>query len=120
MVSFWAFSNRQMFENKIGAVVTYGEITYSHHLLSSKEWPAHTHSTLLLIGLIILALGTILFKVKLHFKDKATESKAAKRLPDFFKALSQADCEALIEDEEFFRREAGFKSLDDPALHKLK
>lgn len=44
MVNFWAFGNRQMFENKIDAISTQGEISYSHHILThSANMPVYPH-----------------------------------------------------------------------------
>ena len=32
-LTYWAFSNRQMFENKVSAISTFGEIQLSYHLV---------------------------------------------------------------------------------------
>lgn len=44
MVNFWAFGNRQMFENKIDGISTYGELIYSHHTLThTANMPIYPH-----------------------------------------------------------------------------
>ena len=60
MVNFWAFGNRQMFENKIDAISTQGEISYSHHVLTHlSSMPIYPHLEQLLYGFIISILFII-------------------------------------------------------------
>ena len=41
-------------------------------------------------------------------------------MPDYFNAIKIEDCEDIIEDEEQFRENGGFKLLSDDVLQKLK
>jgi len=40
-VSYWAFGNRQMFDNKIDKISSFNEITMSHHTLKDISRDFH-------------------------------------------------------------------------------
>ena len=61
-VSIWAYSNRQMFENKIDPVSGVGEVVLSHHLLTDKNYPNYPHVIMLKIGLLA-AGGFVAFMI---------------------------------------------------------
>ena len=51
-VSIWAYSNRQMFENKIDPISSADEVVLSHHLITDKKSPNYPHVVMLKIGLL--------------------------------------------------------------------
>lgn len=59
-VSIWAFSNRQMFENKIDPINSADQVVLSHHLLTDKKYPNYPHVVMLKIGLLA-TIGFIVF-----------------------------------------------------------
>ena len=112
MIQFWSFGNRQMFENKIDPIKTYGEVTLSHHLHS----PGYDHLTWIKAALICsVAIVCLFFWVWSGQKTLTQE----KMLPNYWSALKVQDCEELLEDETHFRKKGGFAMLDETVVDKL-
>lgn len=59
-IMIWAYSNRQMFENVIDPVKSYGEVILSHHLLTDKSFPNYPHVKILKLGFLV-TFGVIAF-----------------------------------------------------------
>ena len=43
MLTFWQYTNQQMFDNKIDKIHTQDEIVISHHVPSDIKWKGLTH-----------------------------------------------------------------------------
>ena len=95
LVTFWAMSNRQMFDNKIGEISTFGEITYSYHLLGQSN-PTFDHTSLLWFGGLVILIGICIILIKEVYLAFVTDNKVVKFIPSFFKALTKSDCEEMI------------------------
>ena len=120
MINYWAFGNRQMFENKTDAISTLNEVTYSHHLVTdSSTMPSYTHVRWI-FGMLIFVILLYLVILMYIVIDQRTNAKPVKLLPNYFNSLKIQDCEELIEDENHFREKGGFSALNDRAVKKLK
>jgi len=87
MVNYWAFGNRQMFENKTDTISTMGEVTYSHHLITHMStMPSYTHLNWI-FGMLVLVI--LLYFVILMYLviDHRTNIKPVKLLPNYFNSL---------------------------------
>ena len=87
MLNYWAFGNRQMFENKTDAISTLNEVTYSHHLLTdSSTLPSYTHVKWIFGMLIFVILLYFIVLMYIVIDDK-TNAKPVKLLPNYFNSL---------------------------------
>ena len=121
MVSFWAFGNRQLFENVVGRIETFNQVTPSHHLVTDPETlPQHTHVQWLFYGIIVFGGATFIYCVVEFVTNYHWRFKVRKILPNYFQALRVSECEELVEEEEFFRSKGGFSTLSNEALIKLR
>ena len=110
-----------MFENKIDEIQTFGEITYSHHLITRLDTiPEYTHCQWILYGTIIFGALWIIFLCHDFAVNNYKRFQVRKVLPNYFQSLKVSECEDMIEDEEFFRQKGGFKILNDNSVQKLR
>lgn len=122
MVSYWAFGNRQMFDNKIDPISTFNEITMSHHTLKTWDKTDSDFPHLFQIELMIyFVIAAIIFYFAYDFiKSAIWKVQVRKILPNYFDALKIQDCEDIVEDEEFFRLHGGFRIISDGSLAQLR
>jgi hypothetical protein len=87
MVNYWAFGNRQMFENKIDAISTYGEVTYSHHLLKPGSFMPHLYHLKWIFAMLVCIMVFYCIVAMYIFIDDKTNVKPVKMLPNYFNSL---------------------------------
>lgn len=121
LVSYWAFGNRQMFENKIDPVQTFNQLTYSHHtLMRSGSMPDYAHLKWIEIAIYIEAAVILFYFGRDYVIKNYWKLQVRKTLPNYFESLKIQDCEDVVEDEEYFRLEGGFSVISDTALARLR
>lgn len=91
-ISTWAYSNRQMFENKIDPINTVGEVILSHHLLTDHKYPNHPHVLLLKFALLCCVIIIVFISINQDIISKALKSKKVKDMPDYTDALKIDRC----------------------------
>jgi hypothetical protein len=88
----WAYSNRQMFENKIDPIKTVGEVILSHHLLTDSKYPNHPHVLLLKFALLCSVIIIVFISINQDIISNALRSKKIKEMPDYTDALKLDRC----------------------------
>lgn len=119
-VNIWAYSNRQMFENKIDPVKSIDEVVLSHHLLTDKNYPNYSHVVILWLGLTATAGIIALVLVQQYFIRLAFNRKKFKNMPNYLDSLKIDRCEEIVQDEKFFNKVGGFSVLPQKAMTKLE
>jgi hypothetical protein len=64
LVTFWIYTNKQMFSNVIDPVDSQDQITYSHHLITNFKWKdLQIHQKEILIAIIIFSVLLLVYKM---------------------------------------------------------
>ena len=88
--TFWVYTNKQMFDNKIDTITSHNEIVLSHHLLSNinlSKLPTSSLALLMMVMFFILFwIGYYLFH---KFNKKVYKAKFI-TIPSYFSVLSTA------------------------------
>ena len=66
LVSFWLYTNKQMFDNKIDKISSQNELELSHHLFSDFKWKTFPKSHKILICAILLIFIHLLVSESVH------------------------------------------------------
>lgn len=114
LVSYWAFGNRQMFENKVDPIQTFAQITFSHHTLAKLDnLPNYAHLKWIEISIYIVTAVIVFYFAHEYISNNYWKYRVRKILPNYFESLKITDCEEIVEDEEFFRLQGGFRIVND-------
>jgi len=114
-----------MFDNKVDAVKTQGELTLSHHTfqeMHSSKHDINQSEKALIYTIILIAIYLGLERVYYFYYKYVTESHIDSQnnmLPNYYTSLKFGDCREFLEDEANFRN-LGFKCLDDQAVRKIE
>lgn len=124
-LTFWFYTNKQMFGNKIDVIDTDSQIVMSHHFVEAISLNSYGLNLFDILVLLLAIVILIWLKVKEIYEDNKDElrndiknklgsliKKKVKKYPKYIESLKDQDIAEVIDDEGNFNRK-GFQILSD-------
>lgn len=107
-LTFWLYTNKQMFDNVIDQIKTHDEVRLSHHFFSTINFDQSEHGlnrndlvALVLSSIFVCIIGFVTFIRERYNNDTLEKFTFRKRrLPNYYKSMKFQDCQEVLEDED--------------------
>jgi hypothetical protein len=132
-VTFWLYTNKQMFGNTVDPIETQNEITLSHHLVGDVKWKnLNEVQKQALIAMAAFGLVTVFYKLYWYnvlgeikklcncgcFDTHEKIKYQSNKLPPYIEALKKKDIREFLENERQFK-EYKVQCLDKELVDSL-